>query len=291
MLVRRRPGELFDRAIHVAIQRSALLLLILGPLFAIDETIYSIASRTAEDGILRALHLRLHESTHLPTWFSVAGWASSFLIDPLGGAAAIMGIAALSEGKSATLMSSYRAALSRWLGAFVWNLAPTVLVYATMAIAFIVANLIGALWLQAFRSDPTNASGWVRSVLFAGFLLVFALAVLVSALVTTFGVAGFGEAVLSERGLRGSLRASWAKAFGKGEVLSTLLLGLALLIILVIVGYGSNYVGSIIFGLTGSDLLNYAFRWIFDVMIYGFLAAFCYVYYSSGAQPQTSAGS
>jgi len=29
-------------------------------------------------------------------------------------------------------------------------------------------------------------------------------------------------------------------------------------------------------------MLNWGFRWITDLLVFGFLAAFCYVYYSSG---------
>jgi hypothetical protein len=258
----------------------------------LDETLNSIGHPTDYDGILNAFHMRLHLATHVPTLLVVANFVSTFGLYPLGGAAAVQGIAAVAAGESASIASYYRTALPRWFGAVVWFLVSILLVIAAAAIVVGAATLIPALALHALRtSDPLHVSNLVRVLVLVSLLVVFALATSFSAVVTTFGVAGFGAAVLGERGLRGSLRFSWEKALRRSEIVNTLVLGLATLIILVIVGFGSNYVGAVIFGLTGSDLLNYAFRWIFDLIVYGFLAAFCYVYYSSGSTPQTSAGS
>ncbi len=240
----------------------------------------------AFDSFLRAAHLRVHAIQHVPASLLLADLATTLILLPLSGAAAVSGIAHSLVGERATFLSAYRAALSRWPGACFWWVLALLLFWLVFLALFGTELSIAGLGVHLATHNvvPRSLARAVSISLLTGMGLAALVGILLEVLVFAFGVAGFGQITIGKLRIGPSLGRAWAVISNRPTRLRSFWLIITVAIIFMAIWLGGEIVGDLAFGFTGSDVFNIAIRWISGLVAWGFLAAFCAAYYLDAEQ-------
>jgi hypothetical protein len=259
-------GEIYDKAIDLCLRNTGKIVLVLGVLGLISDTLNVLASRSEADTLLKTIHLRLHGATTTSAWIVGLGYLFSFGIFPIAEAALCVLFDHALRGEPVGLKVCFSSPFRRKA-----NVAVASFLSAVYSSAPAVAIVIIFLGAAALVKQPV-----IDLVLgLAALGLVICLTGFVA-----IGVAiGFAKVALDAGRVNQSLRFGIAWAFAKPNRRRALGVGIPLAFILAVGNFGGYYAGIIAFGLTGADAANVIVQSIGDTIAWGLTAAVATICY------------